>query len=604
MRAIAGAAAAAGWLALAWYAVPLFGRRIEALPERLRQTLVLTVGVGALAGFTGLVRAPFCWGAVAFLAAVRAIRFRALPRAPASVPPSPVGIAAVIAATAFAAWPGLVRPLTDGDSLIYHIPNAAAWVHSGSVYATDTHYWWYPGGSELAAAVFLSVGGIAFAPLAGTAAYALLGLTTLAWSRERGLSERTATVLTLASITSLVAMVQAVDLQNDVWLAAFVAAAMRSLGRREPPAGGTLATLALLKPVGWLDALALVLVAPAGARRIPWLALGAFAAWAARDALLARGALVAAPAGLGPAARGTSIAAHGLEGLRVLGESALRDGPATTAALALAVAALALWRSRFGWLARLAAFELALFVFVPFGFESGGVAQLALGFTLRFGLPAMTAGTFAAATWLQAAPRAARALAAAACGLAVAANARRYLDLYWNDASVRGLVVAGLVAGALAWLGPRAPSRVAGLAAACALAAGFAYAWRVQDAASPVGYYRDALGESGRAASLPAFLATLHGGSVMAVGFPLGLLDVLAPDVRAIDGPYEGDACAAARRAGARLVVHAPETLAPSVRASLARCGHTVWRSGNDAAIDPARARGSAVPSAEQRSHG
>ena len=66
---------------------------------------------------------------------------------------------ATIAALALVAWPQLMRPLLDGDSLSYHLPNAASWVQSHGIWTTATRYWWYPPASELFASALYATGG-------------------------------------------------------------------------------------------------------------------------------------------------------------------------------------------------------------------------------------------------------------------------------------------------------------------------------------------------------------------------------------------------------------------------------------------------------------
>ena len=81
----------------------------------------------------------------------------------------------LIAALVVVAWPQLVRPLLDGDSLSYHLPNAASWVQAHSLWTTATRYWWYPPASELFASGLYAVASPFALPWCGFGALALLG---------------------------------------------------------------------------------------------------------------------------------------------------------------------------------------------------------------------------------------------------------------------------------------------------------------------------------------------------------------------------------------------------------------------------------------------
>ena len=90
----------------------------------------------------------------------------------------------------------------EGDTLAYHLPNAAAWVRAGSIWTTTTRYWWYPGGSELFAAGLLAVAGPFSVLVAGAGPVALLGMRLATWCRALGTGPWTAAAIGAASIAA------------------------------------------------------------------------------------------------------------------------------------------------------------------------------------------------------------------------------------------------------------------------------------------------------------------------------------------------------------------------------------------------------------------
>jgi hypothetical protein len=111
--------------------------------------------IGLSLGFLDLLN-PICsWLALAALVVARfksKIRDRGVN---SSRPLWPYGIA--LSVVAFIGWPSLLSVPTDGDTMIYHLPNAASWLHAHSVWTVDTYLWWYPPGSEIVAAVFIAL---------------------------------------------------------------------------------------------------------------------------------------------------------------------------------------------------------------------------------------------------------------------------------------------------------------------------------------------------------------------------------------------------------------------------------------------------------------
>jgi hypothetical protein len=89
----------------------------------------------------------------------------------------------------------------QGDSIAYHLPNAAAWTVTHSIWTSGTWYWFYPGGSELFAAALFSVAGPAAVALAGFVALLLLAQRLPAFAVRAGFSRLGAGALAVAVIT-------------------------------------------------------------------------------------------------------------------------------------------------------------------------------------------------------------------------------------------------------------------------------------------------------------------------------------------------------------------------------------------------------------------
>ena len=223
-----------------------------AFADRLRDALILGAAIPFALGLIGLLYPAACWIVLAICVAI-AYR-RAPPRAaietPRGRPPY-----VLIAALAVVAWPALMRPPLDGDTLSYHLPNAAAWVHAHGLWTTDPRYWWYPPGSEIFAAGLFAVSGPFAVGWSGFGALALLGFRVAHWANaEFGAPEWLADALAAATVTMTPLALQAGSLQNDVWLAAFFLESFWVLGRETAAAARTVAIVALLKPYGWIFA--------------------------------------------------------------------------------------------------------------------------------------------------------------------------------------------------------------------------------------------------------------------------------------------------------------------------------------------------------------
>lgn len=527
--------AAALWLLGLFAAAPvLHARGPYAFVDRLRDALILGVAIPFALGFVHALYTPVCWAALVLCTIVAYLRHAMLPSAPknsATVTPY-----LLIGALVAVAWPPLMRPLLEGDSLSYHLPNAASWVQTHSIWTTATRYWWYPPASELFASALYATSGPFSLPWSGFAALALLGFRIAAWTRTIWAAPPLlADALAAATVTAYPLAIQAGTLQNDVWLAAFFLESLWSLRASPAAAARTLAVTALIKPQGWIFA-AIGLVT-SRSRPALWLSTaGGLLIWLARNAILWSHAVVAPASTEYGSLFGSTILAHGWPALAILVRVAFIASPfAFIALLAALFAPFFVWRQRgAAWAACSAAL---LFFLLPFGYASS-VAQLATGASLRFAAPAIAAGAVALASLV-------RRFAPLATGLLAASTlfgVVYVLAIFWNDAPTRAAPAVAFIAVATVWLArnmrrswPIATTLLA-IAVAANLLAG----------AHPVDFYTDALRVNGRVTGFYSWVAHARPTSLGSVGLPLGAVNVLSPQTRTVELPDIG-ACATAR---------------------------------------------------------
>lgn len=514
--------------------------------DRVRDALVLGVAIPFALGLAGLLYPAACWIVLAGCLALAYRRGGIVKRIAAPAEPAPY---LLIGALAIVAWPPLMRPVLDGDSLSYHLPNAAAWVHAHGLWTTDGRYWWYPPASELFASALFAVSGPFALAWSGAGALALVGLRIWTWARtEFAVPAWLADALAAATVTAAPLALQAGSLQNDVWLAAFFLEALWTL-RREPAAGArTVALTVLLKPYGFL--LAIVAALSAKATRTVWLAgIGAFAIWAVHDAVLWKTAAVAPASTSSANTWSSTILAHGLPALGLLASVALRASPFALLALLAAVAAPFGLRDdrRLGWAAFAA---VVLFLAMPLAYADT-MPQLATGASLRYAAPSIALGALLLAPWAGRLPRVATAMLV----LSSAFGAAVVLAIFWNDAPTRiAMAIALLAAGNVALARRlRAPWQIpAGLGAVIVVT------WMLA-ARYPLAYYTDALRVNGRATAVYGWIARTQPRAIGGWGLKLGAINALAPATRTLDLP-ESDPCAAARAHGVLLVAVAEST--------------------------------------------
>jgi len=558
---LSGIAAALWLLGLLAAAPALRSNEPYTFADRLRDALLLGVAIPLVLGFLGLLYPATCWLALAILVIVSgARRARALEglsgaRRARAVEARPPYI--LIAALALIAWPPLMRPLLDGDTLSYHLPNAAAWVHAHGVWTTDSRYWWYPPASEMFAAGLFAVSGPFALGWSGFGAIALLGFRIVAFAREEfGAPAWLADSLGAATVTMTPLALQAGSLQNDVWLAALFIESLWTIRTRSSAAMLTVAITALLKPYGWL----FVAVA-AAAGKAPlrvWIAGAlAFAIWTLHDALLWHTAMVTPGSASSANTWQSTILAHGLPALALLARVAAVASPLALPALVAALFGPLVagdHRRDLGW-AALAAF--ALFLLMPLAYADTH-PQLATGASLRYAAPAFALGALLLARPATFAPRVVTVLftLCAALGCAV------IMATFWNDGGTRFALAISLIAvvnvavanaTGIRWTVP-AGFVLAALAAAY-LAARF-----------PANYFTDALRVDGRTSGVYAWIAHAQPSVVGGWGLRSGIVNVLAPAARTLDLP-DGAACADAAQQRATLVAVAENDRSPAFNA-------------------------------------
>jgi hypothetical protein len=533
--------AAALWLLGLGYAGGVFRSNTRpSFAGRLRDALVLGVAIPSVLALVHALYPATCWLALAAVCAAAYVRRPSYPSTPEREPVPYVLIAAIF----FVAWPQLMRPPLDGDTLSYHLPNAAAWVHAHSLWTTDGRYWWYPPASEAFAAGIYAAAGPYAIGWAGAGALALLGARIVTWLREKcGVAPFVADVIAAAAVTAAPLAQQAGSLQNDVWLGAFFVELLWTALYERGAAARTAIVTALIKPYGWIFALTAAATTRAG--RNVWIAIGAAALlWFAHDAILWNHAIVSPAETSSANTWSSTILANGFPALALLVRVSLQASPFF--ALALLAAFAGPWIDRSPQRAAgIAALVAALsFLVMPLAFADVR-PELANGTSLRYAVPAAAAGIVAAGALIARFATASFVVAALSCAFGVAST----LAIYWNDGGTRTALAVAPLAAVLAYVSQRRarvwPS-AAGLAFAIALASFLA-------ARHPVDYYADAYALNGRPSQLFAWIAQAQPRAAGGWGARIGAIDVLSPQTRTID-LSEAHPCASARAAGVALV--------------------------------------------------
>jgi hypothetical protein len=537
-----GAAAALAVLAL-WYAAPLIGSPADTPASRLRNALILGTAIPFVLALLG-VFSPIAFALV--LAAV--VLARTIVRRPQSakiesLPPQVYWMPALIVIAL--AWPQIVRPLLDGDSLAYHLPNAAAWMHAHSLWTTTTYYWWYPPASELFAAGLMAISGPFSLGLAGTGALLLLGFRIAEWS-SKFCNPWIAAALSCATISIPSMALQAGNLQNDVWLAAFFVEALWACRFEEPAVCRSIATLSLMKPIGVLSA-AIVQISNARTFRIASLACYIpFAVWVVHDAVLAPHAMVHTPHSSLVEVWKTTIAGQGLLGLQLLAAALAREGIWT---VMIFLSALALTPVFLGRSTAVAGYlTLIAYLVLPFAYETA-VPQLATGHSLRFLAPLFALGTPALAASLK---RVSPAIAILPGAVAIW-NVWNLVAIFWNDTTVHNTGLACGVAAAVTVAALIVPARWMRIPAAMLFVAFVMWAHELA-IANPAPYFNDAVSSNGRRTHFFSWIQTASLQRAVVQDLRSGTIDIVAPHTVAYDAD-KPHACEQARELAAALVI-------------------------------------------------
>ncbi len=556
-------AAACLYLGLLWCAAPILRESETSAAARIRNAIIIGAGVPGVLGLLHLLFAPLVWLVLLILAVLGSRQRRPLDK------PDPQFFM-MIAVAAVAVWPALCRPLLEGDSLAYHLPNAASWVQHHSVWTASAPYWYYPPGSELFAAGLLSAVGQWTLPLAGVVPALLLSARLYDIARRNGAPAYAAMLVPLAFILTPVVGLEVGTLANDVWLAALFVEVLTANN-------GLLATAlcVLLKPFGWIEAC----IAAIAARRSFYVVALAFVplvVWIIRDVVLLRDAL--------PIAGGTywqtTILANIPRAFVDFIVSVGRHAPQML--LEVAAVAVGLWIApvRRYSLAALAA--TVLFVILPFSYAYGTDAYLQLGTSLRYLMPGFAAGAVIVAFWAARVPK----TIALICGALAVLGAVQLIMVFHSDsvAIAAPIVVAALLASLLA----RSRRAVTFAAVSCITvmtATHFA-----QDRAPS--FYADWMKDSaGRPTAVFTWLAAHAPARIVAQNLRGGAVIMVSPGTLTLSDVAVPDVCGLARKYSALLLVGTNESWSETEinegRAQAKACGVVEYEDGSALIVRP-----------------
>lgn len=549
-------ALAALWLCGLCYAAGIFTSRPDP-GSRLRDAMILGVLIPYSAGLLGLLYAPVCWSLLVAACVVAWYRKRGVEEQPRALGARYVivlGVAMLIA------WPQLVRPLLEGDSLWYHLPNAASWVHGHSVWRTSTAYWWYPSASELFAAALYCVANPLSVALTGLLPVLLLGFRCADFAKVH-LDDELSSGIVGATVISLPTIaLQAGALTNDVWQTAFFVEMLWCAGHAKEALGRALGIEIFVKPQSLL--FGFLGIAATGEWKRAWNpALVVLALWLVRDAVLLQlGPMISPSDTAYPNIVSTTIAANLPAALTTLIFALVNLGPVTCLAFALgALSAVLPLKDRAMRVCGTAVF--LLFAILPFAYNNpDGV--LANGSSLRYAQITLVVGVLAFAALL----RRSR-LAVAALGLiAIGAGVKNVASIFWNDDTTHGMwVVAAVVMLAVVanfWM--RKPLLYAATATVAIV-----YATSLA-ATNPVAYYDDALSLHGRRSAFFTWLERARPVSIVSFGMSTGAINVISPATDTRDSLNPARACDDAR-------AHSSMLLYANV-AGLSPCGAIVYQ--------------------------
>lgn len=591
---IAGTVGFVAWLGTLWFAVGVIDRSDHArsCADRLRDVLVLLVGesfvlgvLGALYAWT-LIALPLLVGGIAFgMRQDRSACFRKL----FATPPIALWLLPLVTTTILA-WPGFVRPILDGDSMSYHLPNAAAWATAHSVWTATTRYWWYPPASEMAASAVLLIGGPRCLGVVGFAVLLLLALRLTETFREFDCPVWPASLVSVAITTVPIIAQQTGSLQNDVWLAAWLLEGVVAARRIDQTSPAVWAVSLISKPVGWVFAF---LGQEVTRTSIVKVALSAIplSIWFVRDVILYK---TVPSLGVSESARElwqSTILAQGGTGLVVLYEAVIHEGPGFLILLALVL--VSPFAAPSAPLRMLPLVFALLFLLEPFGYATD-VPQLATGASLRFALPALVLASLSLTVPLK---RFSAAIAVGAAALTVA-DVRAYLSIFWNDANVHGAFISGLIVVLIALI-PRGFRP-----AYCAAALTGLLCFAVRTDRSPQRYDDATIARFGLSSHVFEWFVTSRPARIVVWETDGGLVSTVSPATVVIDADAL-DPCTQARGEHALLLltVEHETTLARRKErlAEAKQCGPVLFEDDGALVLDPARPVGAKSSSPLQR---
>lgn len=556
-----------------WIAAPALDRSISRLADRIRAMLLLGMAIPFGLGAVHLLYTPAVWVVlgIIMLRALSLTHYRVM----LSLSKQDPIAYAVLAASLVVIWPPLVRPLLDGDSLAYHLPNAASWVQAHSIWISSAPYWFYPPGSEMFASGLLAASGRWSLPLAGVLPAWLLCARLYSIARESGAPYYAAAAVPLAFICTPLAAFESGTLQNDLWLAAFFVDILATRQRAM-----SIAAAALIKPFGWIEAALAAAIA-----RIPFrcavIASIPLLFWIARDLVLFKLGPVA-PSGPQPAYWPTTIAANFTLALPQLVHGTFVATPQCLVWLAFIVVALFLPQGRRYAIAGALAF--VVYVLLPVSYSNGATNYVLDASSLRYALPALACGAAVAALAAARQP-----VIAAVCGYGVAIwGAERVLGVFWNDAYTRyaPLVALAALLATLFAKRTRAIPAVAVFLAVLVLGA--------QSAATrATGFYADWMRDAGgKPTGAFAWIARTHPAIVVADNVRGGAILMSSPQTRVLPA-QTGTGCALARKYGALLLTGSNEETAPAklqhAFAQARACGSVLYADGAAVIVKPPR---------------
>lgn len=562
---VVGGVAAFAYVAALWYAAPLLVRESPSIADRLRGAIVLGVAIPGVLGLLHLLYAPIEWIAVVALAAV------CIWKRPQHVT-FDAPLCATLAAALVVCWPPLVRPLLEGDTLLYHLPIAAAFVQTHSIWTSNAPYWSYPAGSELFAAGLLEASGRWSLPLGGILPALLITARIYSVARATNAPAYAAAAIALAFICMPAAAFQAGTLQNDLWLAAFFIEILAAADRS--PA--SIAIGALLKPFGFLETLVAAFTA-----RLSWRAMAfgfvPLAVWCIRDvALLHAGAAAGFST---PPYLPSTIAGNLAIALPQLAHGISTVTPQSVVWIALIVAGLVFAPARRYAIA--GCITLVIYAFLPVSYSNGATNYVVDAASLRYALPALACGALVAAALCARAP-----VVSAVAGFALAAwGASGVLHIFWNDSYTQWAIAIALLGIAVAV----AAQKTRGLSIACfALAVVVAGRWGASTRA--LGFYADWMRDAaGKPTAVFAWLAEHHPEAMVAKNVRTGAIFMVSPRTRAIDS-FLSDGCTEAKTRHAMLLVGSNESATSDAFTAARSCGRIVYSDGAAMIVDPLQA--------------